>query len=405
VELTELLLNLAHAPSVKPRLNYVKIMSSRFILFFGFIMLFLFASCTFSEDLTPTPTNLQAAELQATIEAVIQATNQVAEAQAAIQAGLQQTVVVDLPTSLPGQAGYCPGSDPGLLIIGYLPEYQAFNPEISTCLTDLIFFSLEPTADGRLDTSRLAPERLAQLQEARALNSQKGNFRVHLSLGGWGRNGGFPSMVVDPVLRQNFVRELDAFLRQNEFDGVDFDWEFPETEAETQGYIELVQETKQALSAWGGLVTVTFYPKEMDLTPFLSADRIHIMSYDRGARHATYEQAKEDVDLFLRLGVPPEKLVLGLPFYGREMNEPYTAYTYDQLVRQFAPAPELDEVGGIYFNGLHTVARKACLARERGLAGVMIWEVGQDVQPGSGLEGYSLLRAVHAAMSGVCNSP
>jgi GH18 family chitinase len=342
-------------------------------------------------------------ELQLTIEAVVQETNQVTETQAAIQAGLQQTVVVDLPASQSGQIAYCSNSDPGLLVIGYLPEYQVFNPQTANCLTDIIFFSLEPTVEGHLDTSRLSPERLAKLQEARALSSVDGDLRIHLSLGGWGRNGGFPSMVVDPVLRQNFVQELDTFLRQNKFDGVDFDWEFPETEAQTQGYIDLVRETKQKLSAWGGLVTVTLYPKEeMDLMPFLTADRIHLMSYDRDTHHATFEQARDDVELFLRLGVPPEKLVLGVPFYGRETVEPYTAYTYAEIVTQHQPEPSVDEIAGVYFNGIETVQRKTCLATDLGLAGVMIWEIGQDVQPGSGLEQYSLLTAVNMAANGDC---
>ncbi len=375
-------------------------------LFTSFCMLLLISGCTASDNFIPTPTSLQAVELQATIEAVIQATNQVAETRSAIQAGLQQTVEVDLPTNLPDETGYCPrlNATAEILVIGYLPEYQPFNTQTASCLTDLIFFSLEPTADGHLDTSRLSSDRLSQLQETRSLYSVNGNLRVHVSLGGWGRNGGFPSMVVDPVLRQNFVQELDAFMRQNGFYGVDYDWEFPETPVETQGYVDLVRETKQALSAWGGLVTVTLYPKEeMDPTPFLTADRIHLMSYDRGTRHATFEQARADVELFLRLGVPPEKLVLGIPFYGRETVEPYTAYTYAEIVRLNQPPPEVDEVAGIFFNGIETVQRKTCLAGDLDLAGVMIWEIGQDVQPGSGLEQYSLLRSVNNAANGDCN--
>lgn len=378
------------------------------IIFFfsNLAILFLLSGCSASDQALFSATPLQAVELNATVEAAGQATNQVAETQAAIQAGLQQTVEVDLPTSLPVEAGFCPrlNGPSGILVIGYLPEYQLFNTQTASCLTDLIFFSLEPTAHGHLDTSRLELERLAQLQEARSLYSQNSNLRIHLSLGGWGRNGGFPSMVVDPVIRQNFVQELEAFMRKNGFDGVDFDWEFPETPVETQGYVDLVRETKEALSVWGGLVTVTLYPKEeMDPTPFLTADRIHLMSYDRDLRHSTFEQAREDVELFLRLGVPPEKLVLGIPFYGRETVEPYTAYTYAEIVRLNQPPPEVDEVAGIFFNGIETVQRKTCLAEDLGLAGVMIWEIGQDVQPGSGLEQYSLLRSVNNAANGHCN--
>ena len=40
------------------------------------------------------------------------------------------------------------------------------------------------------------------------------------------------------------------------------------------------------------------------------------------------------------------------------------------------PTPNPDEVGGYYFNSAQLIARKTKLARSLGLAGVMIWEVG-----------------------------
>lgn len=36
------------------------------------------------------------------------------------------------------------------------------------------------------------------------------------------------------------------------------------------------------------------------------------------------------------------------------------------------------QVSGWYFNGPATVRRKAQWAKQHGLAGVMVWEVGQD---------------------------
>ena len=77
------------------------------------------------------------------------------------------------------------------------------------------------------------------------------------------------------------------------------------------------------------------------------------------------------------------------------------------------PAAGVDEAGGYYFNSAELIARKTKLARTLGLAGVMIWEVGQDCRlapvthgdkthvrtcPGEG-DGSSLLAAVHRAVA------
>ena len=50
-----------------------------------------------------------------------------------------------------------------------------------------------------------------------------------------------------------------------------------------------------------------------------------------------------------------------------------------QTARSCRPAGAgTDEAGGYYFNGPDLIMRKTRLARELGLGGVMIWEVGQD---------------------------
>ena len=41
-------------------------------------------------------------------------------------------------------------------------------------------------------------------------------------------------------------------------------------------------------------------------------------------------------------------------------------------------SPKVDKRDQVAFNGRQTIAKKTELALERGLAGVMIWEVGQD---------------------------
>ena len=58
--------------------------------------------------------------------------------------------------------------------------------------------------------------------------------------------------------------------------------------------------------------------------------------------------------------------------------------------RRFHPAHGPDD---IYFNGLDTLRRKTQFARQSGLAGVMVWEIGQDAR-----EPNSLIQVIHASM-------
>jgi chitinase len=299
-------------------------------------------------------------------------------------------------TVTPENDGWCsPGVDlpSGFLVIGYLPEYRQLEPGWGNCLTDLIFFSLEPFPDGQLDTHRLKPEVLTALL---ALKERYGT-RLHLSLGGFGRSENFAPMATDAKTRQAFVKNLKEFCLQNQFDGVDFDWEFPSGVAETSSYYALIKETRAALHPLGRLVSVALYPfPDLNVAPYNVADRIQIMSYDRGARHSTLEQAAKDVDYFVAGGIPKEKIILGLPFYGRTISGPSNSLAYFEIVEQYFPLPETNEVENLYFNGRNLIQQKTCYAREAGLGGVMVWELGQD-----SLSSFSLLRALyHGAKDG-----
>ena len=78
----------------------------------------------------------------------------------------------------------------------------------------------------------------------------------------------------------------------------------------------------------------------------------------------------------------------GLEVEGIALDEP-TSFTSGVI---FSPEKAQDEAGGFFFNGPNTLAKKVKLAKERGLGGAMIWEIGQDAKGED-----SLLRQVVAA--------
>jgi chitinase len=260
-------------------------------------------------------------------------------------------------------------------VIGYFPDYRELNPAWTEHLTDIIYFSAEPRVDGTLDTSHLNED---TWQTLNALKLQNG-IHIHLSVGGWERSSAFAPMTADPNTREKFINTLIEFALAHNLDGVDFDWEFPQDQIEFDDYILFLTETKEAFSKHGLLVSVALSPDQnFLLESFSVVDRVHIMSYDHGERHSTYEQAVRDLQIFLDAGIPPEKLVLGIPFYGRNIQPPNRELSYAEIMQQYQPAFSVDEVDGIYFNGMDTVQRKTCYAISENIGGMMVWELAHD---------------------------
>ncbi len=310
------------------------------------------------------------------------------------------STVAPTPTPIPVTAtpeGICAGTLPdGFVILGYLPEYRTLNPEWGQCLTDIAYFSAEPRPDGTLDTSRLSDDTWRGL---RAMKAEYGT-RLHLTVGGWERSAGFASMTSNPNTRARFVQNLLAFAQEHGLDGADFDWEFPESGEEFENYIALLTEVKAAFVEHSLTVSVALSADNastMDLSRFIVVDRIHVMSYDRGNYHATYNMSVEDLNTFTINNIPPGNLLLGVPFYGRRITEPHDAYTYQELLSLHHPPADVDEVDGIYFNSIGTIRLKTCFAREGNYGGIMIWELGQDTWDET-----SLLRAIYQAAVNRC---
>jgi chitinase len=196
--------------------------------------------------------------------------------------------------------------------------------------------------------------------------------------------------------RAAFVRNALDYCAAHGMQGIDLDWEFPKDEREERDYGLLLRDLRSAFEPRGWSVFLTIAPEQNPTTAaFAAADFVQIMSYDRGVRHATFEAAEKHVRELLESGVPASKLVLGLPFYGRKIADRMQARSYRDILRDYSPPPAADEAGGYYFNGQETIRRKTRFAREKGLAGVMFWQLAQDA-PGE----RSLLGAIIDSLPG-----
>jgi chitinase len=271
-------------------------------------------------------------------------------------------------------------------VIGYSTSWSGTADGIAfDKLTHLNYAFLLPNPDGSLRPLD-NPAKLRSL----VARGKKSNVQVFISVGGWmnGDPDPFVKLADDAVARKNFIKNVAAFVDQYELDGVDIDWEHP-TPATSELYGALMADLAEALHSRGKRLTsaVVAYAKGGDAIPtrvFGAVDWLNIMSYDLNKfDHSTYEQAVAAVEYWRKRGLPASKLVLGVPFYSRPSE-----HTFAKLLSLGAnPNADIWENEG--YNGLETIRRKTNLCFERGLGGIMMWELAHDT-PGE----HSLLGAI-----------
>jgi len=261
-------------------------------------------------------------------------------------------------------------------VVGYLPDYRLADYKLQAArgLTDLIVFSAEPAANGELNT-----ERLQQCPWPELLRFKTNNrVRLILTIGGWERSSHFATVASSAELRRKFVSSVVDFCLARRLDGVDLDWEHPQGIQQEQAYATLLSDLRTTFEPHGLLLSVTAAAWQK-LTPeaIAAADYVQLMAYDHDQQHSTLEGAKKDVEQLLGAKVPAEKIVLGLPFYGRNLKT-REAMTYREILEKFTPKSSDDELQEMYFNGPDTIRQKTQYAIRNGLAGIMVWELGQD---------------------------
>lgn len=281
---------------------------------------------------------------------------------------------------------------PRFRVVGYLPTYQfsKLNLQSAGKLTDLVLFAAAPDEDGTIQLGKVANAPFDQL------NTLKTDYktRLILSVAGYGSSSHFPKAVSTAESRDRFVQSTLKHLHERKLDGVDLDWEYPRTMEDWDRFLLLLKALREELSPEKKTVSVTIAPaRDIPRDLATHVDTVQLMSYDYGGKHSTPQQAELDIDNHLRKGIPRKKLILGIPFYGRHLKS-WKATTYSSLVARHNPPEDADVVSEIYFNGPATVRRKTRHAMEMKIAGVMVWEIGQDVQ-----DERSLLKAISETVS------
>jgi len=288
-------------------------------------------------------------------------------------------------------------------IVGYLPYQRIYMLDKIQMekLTHLCIAFANPDEQGNLSAGG------ADLRQV-ARRARQDSVKVLVSLAGGAMKPEWEDAwkrLLSPSNRQAFIRKILLFVQANELDGVDVDLEWKQVNHNYSGFI---LELREALNAEGKLLTAalpgTTRYKHLSEEAMLAFDFINLMAYDltgpwtvgRPGPHSPYAMAISSLTYWKNLGMPAEKLVLGIPLYGWDFSEAgrVTSVHYGTLVATNPAYAHVDQVGKIYYNGIVTAVAKAELAKEQA-SGIMLWELGKDA-----FNEYSLLATIHETLYG-----
>lgn len=295
-----------------------------------------------------------------------------------------------------------------------------------------------------------------QLNKLKAANP---HLITMISVGGWTLSGRFSDAALTAASRQKFAASAVKFMRQYGFDGVDIDWEYPgggglesnvSRPADRQNFTALLTELRNQLNAAGTADGRKYYlsiaaPAGPDKIANIEIaniaavlDWINVMTYDlhgpwdlktdhHSALYGNFGDSllvDAAINTYLAGGVPKNKLVMGLPFYGQSWkNVPSTAnglrqngngaaagtwdagvFEYWDIQKRLTEQPALykrywDPVGqvpwiyapsiqgGLFisYEDRESISIKADYILQKDLRGAMFWELSGDRRDNTGL--------------------
>lgn len=255
-------------------------------------------------------------------------------------------------------------------------------------------------------------ERLRQIVD---LRKQKPELKVLLSIGGWG-SGRFSEMAANDEYRRAFAADCDRVVKEFALDGIDIDWEYPTSSManissspdDTENFTLLMQDIRAAIGNEKELTLATVASaRYIDFKAILpSVDFVNIMAYDMASapkHHSALYPSGHSGDItsdgavtaHLKAGVPPSKLVMGMPFYGRggdgypsfqdynKVGNTDTQYTekWDE-VAQVPYLADKNDTLVFGFENPRSLAIKCQYILDKDLQGGMYWDYSGDNEQG-----------------------
>ncbi|KAI9292196.1 glycoside hydrolase, partial [Neoconidiobolus thromboides FSU 785] len=330
------------------------------------------------------------------------------------------------------------------VIVGYFPEWS----EIDVSTFDFGKLTHINYSFGKFDEQNLMPSVGNSALLGRVVDAaHKFNCKVLVSLGGGSGSAFFSPIMANPTIRSKFANNVHRFINDNRLDGIDIDWEYPGQpiaegnkydKEDSNNFILFLNELRDLIGN-EKLITIavgsTIYVGQTDLSKYGQVlDFINIMAYDMNYFTSPksgpnggldYEEGKgaqssvkSSVKAWNGAGIPNDKLVIGLPFYGiisqvKENLDASTgmyanrvegtgdALTYADIKKKaLSSSTEADISKGwtryfdqitqtpwlfnkqsktlICYDDIQSLVVKSQYVLNNGLRGVMIWSLNQD---------------------------
>ncbi|XP_011310397.1 chitinase-3-like protein 1 [Fopius arisanus] len=292
-------------------------------------------------------------------------------------------------------------------------------------------------------------------------------LKTMIAMGGWNEGSTqYSEMASTLESRRKFINNVVRFITKYGFNGFDLDWEYPAQRGgvpeDRENYVALLKELRLRFDEEGLILSAAVAAAESSasksfIIPEISKylDFINIMAYDfHGAKdpvtgiNAPLRVSRDDapkdrkwnveaaVKYWLQQGAPKEKLILGMPLYGRTFTLINSAnnsvgapargpgaagpYTREPGVLAYNEICESQARGGwkivfdderyvpymskgnqwVGYDNVKSIAGKAKLIKDLDLAGAMVWSVDFDDFRGICGEKYPLLKTVNAVLQG-----
>ncbi|NDV94622.1 chitinase [Dysgonomonas sp. 521] len=333
---------------------------------------------------------------------------------------------------------------PKPVIIAYVGGYNGLVDvnKISPDKITHINYAFVDVKDGKAFLTNEATD-TTNFRKLNELKQKNPDLKILISIGGWTWSRNFSDAVLTSEGQKAFAKSAVEIMKNNNLDGVDIDWEYPAIPGDKgnvyrpedkQNYTLMFEAIRAELDVLGNetgkkyLLTTAVggFQKFIDNTEMAKAqqylDYVNIMTYDyhpeKQAVHHTNLYAsgkyelKQSADIavkaYIAAGVPAEKLVMGIAFYGRAytlkkssskgIGDPVVeqirgaGYTYikDSLVNKNENYRYWDETARApylfnFYKGLfltyddeESVKEKCQYVLENKMAGVMFWEYSSD---------------------------
>jgi spore germination protein YaaH len=286
---------------------------------------------------------------------------------------------------LPGTAVQAAPKKP---VLGFYASWAPPSPVHYSKISHLMFAFLFPSAGGQV-TGPAVPSNVVSSAHAAGV-------KVIASVGGANHSTVFPSMAANASARTTFANSMRDYINSNGIDGVDIDWEYPANAQDSANLTLLLKAVRSAVGT-SKLITMDMAPTHekgqwVSKSSLEICDFYNVMAYDfTGSfpgsvvgQHSTYNHGVLGVTYWKNRGAPRERVIMGVPFYGKNFDAGGAAVDYkDIMAANPNISPDADSVGRTWFNGVTTMKKKSAYVAQQGYGGVMIWQLAGDAPAGS----------------------